>query len=205
MSNYALADLSQRVARMMRFGNVTDVQTRPPRCRVTFGTDPITGEVHETGWLRLAGSADNNLSVWSLPATGASVLVLSPGGEVNGGLVFPAGFTDDRTPPSDKTGEYVISFGNGAAVAYSMDSNVMDVSLPEGGRVRIKANVDIDGTLTATEVNDKTGSMQAMREVHNEHTHNEHGDGGGITDPPNQKMQSTADPEQSDEPDKPGS
>lgn len=195
MSDYALADLSQRVSRMIRFGNITDIQNSPPRCRVTFGTDPVSGKVHKTGWLRLAGTADNNIEIWSMPAVGAPVMVLSPGGEVSGGLVFPAGFTDDRTPPSDKAGEYVIRFGNGAAVSYSMDNNVMDITLPEGGRVKMKADVDIDGVLTATEVNDKTGSMQAMRDVHDEHTHNEHGDGGGVTDPPNQKMQSEEEPD----------
>lgn len=196
MSDYALADLSQRVSRMIRYGNVSDVQTKPPRCRVTFGADPVTGKVHQTGWLRLAGTADSGVAVWSMPAIGASVLVLSPGGVVNGGLVFPAGFTDDLSPPSDKTGEYVIQFGNGAAVSYNVNSNVMGVGLPAGGLLKVVGDVDIDGTLTATEVKDKTGSMQTMRDTHNDHDHNENGDGGGVTDPPNQKMQSEKEPDQ---------
>lgn len=189
MADYDLASLSQRVARMIRFGNITDVQTSPPRCRVTFGTDPASGKIHKSGWLRLAGMADDNIAIWAMPAVGASVLVLSPGGEINGGLIFPGGFTDDRPPPSDDPGEYVIRFGNGASVGYSQTNNIMAISLPDGGKVTIKGDLDVDG-----DVRDKTGTMQAMRDTHNAHTHNENGEGGGVTDPPNQKMQTDEEP-----------
>jgi phage baseplate assembly protein V len=188
--SYELAALSQRVARMIRFGNITDVQVSPPRCRVTFGTDPVSGQAHKSGWLRLAGVADDGIAVWAMPKAGASVLVLSPGGEINGGLIFPAGFTDDRPPPSDKPGEYVIQFGNGASVSYSLEKNLMAIALPDGGKVTMKADLDVDG-----DVRDKTGTMQEIRDMHNAHTHNENGDGGGVTDPPNQKMQTEEEPD----------
>lgn len=197
MADFSLADLSQRVARMIRFGNITTVQASPPRCRVTFGTDPVTNLPHESGWLRLAGIADDSMSTWRLPATGASVMVLSPGGEVNSGLVFPAGFTDDREPPSDKPEQYVTRFRDGAQIAYDAGQHEMQVSLPEGGRiiivaasgVKITGDLDVDG-----EVRDKTGTMQEMRDTYDAHNHNENGDGGGVTDPPNQKMQSGEEP-----------
>lgn len=190
MSDFSLSDLSQRVARMIRFGNITAVQASPPRCRVTFGTDPITGLPHESGWLRLAGIADDNMSIWRLPAEGASVLVLSPGGEINGGLVFPAGFTDDRTPPSDDPDEFVIRFSNGASVRYHTGDNVMTASMPEGGVFRVGGDIEATG-----DVRDKTGTMQAMRDTFDDHDHNENGEGGGVTDPPNQKMQSEEEPD----------
>lgn len=190
MSDFSLSDLSQRVARMIRFGNITAVQVSPPRCRVTFGTDPITGVPHESGWLRLAGIADGNMSIWRPPAKGASVLVLSPGGEINGGLVFPAGFTDDRAPPSDDPDEFVIRFSNGAFVRYHTGDNVMTASMPEGGVFHVDGDIEATG-----DVRDKTGTMQAMRDIHNSHDHNENGEGGGVTDPPNQKMQSEEEPD----------
>ncbi|CAI1717110.1 MULTISPECIES: phage baseplate assembly protein V [Serratia] len=189
MADYVLADLSQRVARMIRFGNVVAVQVSPPRCRVTFGSDPVSGQVHQSGWLRLAGLADDGVSVWALPAVGASVLVLSPGGETRAGLVFPAGFTDDRVPPSDNPGDYLVRFGNGAAVGYSTGANTLNVSLPEGGRLVLTGDLEVTG-----EVSDKTGTLQQIRDTHNGHSHNENGDGGGVTDPPNQKMQSEEEP-----------
>ncbi|MHC5177435.1 phage baseplate assembly protein V [Serratia rhizosphaerae] len=191
MADYALADLSRRVARMIRFGNVVAVQISPPRCRVTFGSDPVSGQVHQSGWLRLAGLADDGVSVWALPAVGASVLVLSPGGETRAGLVFPAGFTDDRAPPSDNSGDYLVRFGNGAAVGYSTGANTLNVSLPEGGRLVLTGDLEVTG-----EVSDKTGTLQQMRDTHNGHTHNENGDGGGVTEPPNQTMQSEEEPGQ---------
>lgn len=190
MADYTLADLWQRMARMIRYANILEVQASPPRCRVTFGSDPITGQVHKSGWLRLSGIADDNAEVWALPAVGASVMVLSPGGELNGGLIFPAGFTDDRAPPSDNPDEYAIRFRNGATVSYRMDSNVMAVSLPEGGKITVDGDAGING-----DVSDHTSTMQAMRDLFNNHTHNENGEGGGVTDPPNQKMQSEEEPD----------
>ncbi|MDY3572311.1 phage baseplate assembly protein V [Enterobacter hormaechei] len=189
MADYTLADLSQRMARMMLYGNVLAVQVNPPRCRVTFGTDPITGKVHQSAWLRLAGIADDGIAVQALPTVGAPVIVLIPGGEISGGIVFPAGFTDDRPPPSDDAGTYIIRFGNGAVVSYSTDANVLSASLPDGGEVVITGNLSVTG-----EVRDKSGSMQQIRDIHNAHTHNEHGDGGGVTEPPNQLMQSEEEP-----------
>jgi phage baseplate assembly protein V len=44
------------------------------------------------------------------------------------------------------------------------------------------------GLPTAGSVEDTNGSMQEMRTIYNSHTHNENGDGGGITDDPNQQM-----------------
>ncbi|MEZ2600752.1 phage baseplate assembly protein V [Kluyvera intermedia] len=190
MADYTLAELSQRVARMMLYGNIMEVQISPPRCRVTFGTDPITGVVHQSAWLRMAGLADDGVSVQALPAVGASVMVLSPGGDISGGTVFPAGFTDDRPPPSDNASDYVIRFGNGAVVSYSTTANILNASLPDGGVVKITGDLDVDG-----EVRDKNGTMQEIRDTHNSHDHNENGDGGGVTDPPNQLMQSEEEPD----------
>ncbi|WP_234262256.1 phage baseplate assembly protein V [Klebsiella aerogenes] len=198
MSEFDLSMLSQQQARMCRFGNIIKVRASPPACRVTFGTDPISGEVHMTGWLPWSASVDSAGSDWRMPAVGASVMVLSPGGNLANGLVFPAGYTDDITPPSDKPGQYVTRYSDGGEVLYDVDAHEMKVSLPAGGKliivaaggVKITGNLEVDG-----DIRDKTGTMQAMRDVHNAHTHNENGEGGGVTDPPNQKMQSEEEPD----------
>ena len=194
--NFNIANIYQRLTKLARHGNIHDVQADPPRCRVTFGDDPDTGKPHISDWLNWSARSDSEVNDWSMPAVGAPVVVLSPGGETDNGIVFPAGYSNDRPPPATAPGQHVTQYSDGATVMYDTKSHIMTLTLPEGGKVKFKADVDIDGTLTATDVNDKTGSMQAMRDVHNEHDHNENGDGGGVTDPPNQKMQSEEEPDQ---------
>ena len=73
---------------------------------------------------------------------------------------------------------------------------VLDTPLTEmTGNAAITGNLSVGGTgavqgalSSATSVADPTGTMQAMRETYNGHTHNENGDGGGITDTPTQAM-----------------
>lgn len=55
--------------------------------------------------------------------------------------------------------------------------------------VEIKGKLDVVGDITSkAEITDKDGSMSETRETFNEHDHNENGDGGGVTNPPNQQM-----------------
>lgn len=50
------------------------------------------------------------------------------------------------------------------------------------------ATIDTPLLNVTGEISDAKGTMSAMRQVHDVHTHNENGDGGGVTNPPNQKM-----------------
>jgi phage gp45-like len=61
--------------------------------------------------------------------------------------------------------------------------------------VEISGNLTVGGTGVVTgalsskqSVSDPTGTMQSMRGIFNNHTHQENGDGGGVTDPPSQQM-----------------
>ncbi|MCY1699477.1 phage baseplate assembly protein V [Lelliottia sp. SL45] len=208
MADFDTANIYQRLMKLVKYGNIHSVQADPPSCRVTFGTDPISGQEHISDWLNWSTRSDSEVNDWSMPAVGAQVMVFSPGGETDNGLVFPAGFSGDRAPPATEPGQHVTAYSDGASVAYDTQAHAMAVNLPAGGSIvivtpggmKVKGNVDIDGVLTATDVKDKTGSMQQMRDTHNLHDHNENGDGGGVTDPPNQKMQATM-PTDEEEPD----
>lgn len=61
--------------------------------------------------------------------------------------------------------------------------------------VEISGNLTVGGTGVVTgalssghSVSDPTGTMQTMRGTYNSHTHQENGDGGGVTDAPSQQM-----------------
>ncbi|HEY2454143.1 MAG TPA: phage baseplate assembly protein V [Scandinavium sp.] len=205
MADFDTANIYQRLMRLVKYGNIHSVQADPPTCRVTFGVDPISGQEHISDWLNWSTRSDSEVNDWSMPAVGAQVIVFSPGGETDNGLVFPAGFSGDRPPPSTEPGQHVTQYSDGATVMYDATAHAMAVTLPDGGKVtviatgglKLQGDTEIDGNLTVTkDISDSKGTMQAMREVHDEHDHNENGDGGGVTDPPNQKMQSSEEPDQ---------
>ena len=58
-----------------------------------------------------------------------------------------------------------------------------------GGHLTVGGTAAVQGALSsATSVADPNGTMQGMRNVYGGHDHNENGDGGGVTDSPNQSM-----------------
>ncbi|MBL5919771.1 phage baseplate assembly protein V [Lelliottia amnigena] len=215
MADYETSVLAQQIARLIRFGTVHSVQASPPRCRVSFGIDPVTNTEHKTGWLSWSAMVDDTASEWRMPAVGASVMVLSPGGNTTGGLVFPAGYTDDRTPPSEEPGQHVTRYSDGAIVSYDTQAHSMAVSLPDGGTVKIigPGGITLDGPVTITKTltvdetaevkgnlssggdisaqgdiadqGDSSSSMAKIREIYNDHDH-EYDD--GTTKKPNQPL-----------------
>lgn len=214
-AEYTLADLYRRFSQMLRRGTIHSVQAKPPRCRVTFGTDPVTGEEHKTDWLLWYSNSDSERQDWRMPAVGAPAMVLSVGGETGGGLVFSGLMTDDQTPPSNNPNQHVTKYSDGAVVMYDSSEHQATVNLPDGGKVlvvapggiKLQGDTEVDGNFKVTgdstlngnldvakdikgagEISDKYGTVNKIRVVYNGHTHNENGDGGGITDSPNQPL-----------------
>lgn len=193
--DYTLAEMWRRMNNMIRRGTVHSVQLKPPRVRVTFGTDPVNNTEHVTAWLPWYTRADAGVQSWSVPAVGCPATVLSEGGDLRNGVVLVGLITDDQTPAGESGDEYVTRYGNGAGVSYSTTENAMAISLPGGGKlsvvspggVHIEGDVNINGGLTATTVSDEKGSMQEIRAIYNEHEH-PNGHDGKSTGEPNPNM-----------------
>ncbi|MHA1067007.1 phage baseplate assembly protein V [Enterobacter ludwigii] len=211
MDSFEQADLQRRVRRMIMNGVVHSVQVNPPRCRVSFGIDPVTEIAHVSGWLNWAAPADAEQQCWSVPAVGAPVIVLSEGGDTGLGLVFPAGFMDDRLPPSGAVSEHVTRYADGATFSYDTQTHHASVTLPAGGRlivtapggIVLKGDTTVDGRLTVKkdvlaegEIFDFFGSVNDIRVAYGGHNHR--GDSGGQTGGPNQPVSPR--PPSSDEP-----
>lgn len=214
-AEYTLADLYRRFSQMLRRGTIHSVQAKPPRCRVTFGTDPVTGEEHKTDWLLWYSNSDSERQDWRMPAIGSPAMVLSVGGETRGGIVFSGLLTDNIEPPSGSPNQHVTKYSDGATVLYDSSAHQATVTLPDGGKVTVvaaggillKGNTTVDGDFTVTgksdvtgdstvggnfscakEISDQYGTVNAIRVTYNGHNHNENGDGGGVTDGPNQPL-----------------
>ncbi|AYN30006.1 phage baseplate assembly protein V [Buttiauxella sp. 3AFRM03] len=202
MDGFELSDLRRRVRDIVRGGVIHSVQMSPPRCRVTFGIDPISGNEHVTTWLPWFTRSDAEKQEWSVPAAGSPATVFSEGGELRGGVVLAGYITDDQAAASDSPHQHITRYGNGATVMYDTQTNQAEISLPEGGKViviasggiELQGNVNITGDLNVTgnitDNNGGSGSLQDLRVKYNGHTHNENGETGGVTDPPNEPIKS---------------
>lgn len=158
--------------------------------------------------LRPVNRADSNPY-----AVGDAVTVLSEAGELNNGRVFPGWNTGGLTVPEGSDSEHITRYGDGTEIRYDRAAHALTITLAEGGtykiigkgtldgpveitdtltvqgKTQINADTNVAGNIGATqEISDGTGKMSGIRETYNRHDHKENGDGGGTTNPPNQKM-----------------
>jgi len=193
-------DLQRRLANLIRRGVIHSVRhEKQPKCRVDLG-DIVTT------WLPFCqGFSGANRSDSNPCAVGDAVTVLSEAGELNNGRVFPGWNTGAMPVPEGSDSEHITRYSDGTEIRYDREAHALTIKITAGGSYKIVGNGTLDGpveitkTLTVhgkTQVNgdigatgdisDGTGTMGAMREVHNDHDHP--GDSGGTTGKPNQKM-----------------
>lgn len=212
---YQVSALQQQVRNMVKRGSIHSVQATPPRCRVTFGTDPVNGDEHVSDWLLWWAASDSEKTTWNMPADGAPVIVFSEGGVLKNGVVYPLGITDNQTPAGSSPTQHVTKYSDGAAFSYDTSSHAGTLSLPDGGTVSITApggiTLDADVTITKSltvketakvtgdlssggniaatgdisDQGDTSNSMAKIRETYDDHDH-EYDD--GTTGKPNQKF-----------------
>lgn len=173
-----IADLQRRLANIIRRGKISAVRPgKQPLCRVQTGGN-------ETDWLPVAQQhTGKHLRTWHPFAIGDPVIILSECGELRNGTVYPAGNTAALAAPADEEDATTSEYGDGAVFRYNPSTQEYEIALPAGGRVRITADVAIDGEVTlskslkvtqdvrAAQVYDQSGSMQAIRLRYNGHTH----------------------------------
>ncbi|WP_337025185.1 phage baseplate assembly protein V [Pantoea anthophila] len=193
-------DLQRRLANLIRRGVIHSVRhDKQPKCRVDLG-DIVTT------WLPLCqGFSGANRSDSNPFAVGDAVTVLSEAGELNNGRVFPGWNTGAMPVPEGSDSEHITRYSDGTEIRYDREAHALTIKIAAGGSYKIVGNGTLDGPVEITEtltvkgktlvnsdigatgdISDGTGTMRAMREVHNDHDHP--GDSGGKTGKPNQRM-----------------
>lgn len=204
----AIRELQKQLANIVRRGVITEVQMGSPvKVRVMLGKIPSP----LLPWCQTQSSKTVQIS--DPPAVGDAVTVLSESGDIRNGRVYPGANIDAVPVPSGGDKEHITRYADGTEIRYNQEVHDLQITLAEGGTYTIKGEGTLDGNVTVTksltvkkdaeiegkthsvgdmssdaEISDKKGSMSKVREVHNDHDHNENGDGGGVTDPPNQQM-----------------
>lgn len=189
---FEVQELHRRLANLFLVGTIeeTDYEGVVPRARVKTG-DLITGKLPI---VTLRAGFDK--TSWLLDK-GEQVLVLSMSGDPALGVIL--GSINQRRFPNENANSHVhrVEYQDHARVECDSQSHHYAIHLPEGatyslvaeGGVSIKGDVDIDGSLTASNnISDKTRSMTADREIYNSHQHPGISPGKGSSLPPEQQQ-----------------
>lgn len=160
MSLYSISALQQQIKNIVKRGSVHSVQASPPRCRVTFGTDPVNGNQHISDWLLWWAPSDSERTEWNMPAINAPVIVISEGGVLKNGVVYPLGITDNQTPAGSTASEHVIRYSDGAQISYDSSSHTLNYSGVEGGIINVSALGPI--TINATDITVNADNVNAV-------------------------------------------
>lgn len=171
-----IAQISRMIENMIRIGTVLEVDLTAPRCRVK------TGDL-ETEWLRMPSRRAGQTRKWDPLTVGEQVIIISPSGVLESGLVMPMGiFSDAFTPPSNSGDVEMTQYPDGAVLSYNHSTSELSIAgikmlnIVASGDIQIAndgdAIVHCKGALNAT-ADGKATIKAALIDL----------DGGGILDP----------------------
>jgi len=155
------ADVFRRLRDIIRRGVVQEVQMQPPRVRISFGGD------HKSGWLQWFTLATSERVDWSAPKVGDPVTVISEGGDLRNGVVFPGLLIDGRAIPSDKPHEHITAYCDGANDTYDTSTHVKTWQGVPGGVVRIlgESKIEILGRAEVTIISESVVNIHGGKMI----------------------------------------
>ena len=196
-----VAELERRLASVIRFGTIAEVDAGRPRARVSWAAESGTPAL--TGWLPWLATAAGQDRDWRPPSVGEQVALLAPGGELSAAWILPGAYRDDFPAPEAAAAKRATLYRDGALVEYDSEEHALKAVLPDGGTASVAApgglaiegdtetdgnlsiggdlsvtgdldvvgRADVGGALEAKSVSDARGSLTEIRTVFDGHTH----------------------------------
>lgn len=162
--SFKLTEANRRIANLICFGTVKEVDYSKGIAKIEIGE-------LVTAWLPwVAGRAGGNISSSPLEVD-EQVVVLSPSGEMNQGVVLPA-LHQNRFPANANKDKHTMTYADGCVLEYDRAAHHLKAVLPQGGTIELIGDLTVTGNIKATgDITDKTRSMQADRDIYNQHDH----------------------------------
>ncbi len=120
--NFAISELSRKLANIIRVGSVKEIDYKKARVRVKveeFLTDWLPWIIHRAG----------EDKTWLPPSIDEQVIVLSPGGELALGVVLPAIYQQKYPPPECQETVNILEFRDGTKLSYDSDKNHLEIDV----------------------------------------------------------------------------
>ena len=169
---------------MLRFGTVTSINPLTARARVQFAEDGMNSY-----WLAVLQNKTFKDKFYSMPAVGEQVAFLMDQNSEDG-VILGAIYTTEDTPIIETEKQVSANFEDGTFANVDKETQTLTLSFPN---IHLIGNITHEGTLSnkdgitsQADITDKTSSMQAMRDIYNDHKHT--GNQGSPTSAPDKGM-----------------
>lgn len=143
MSGHVLNDHDSRLANIIRFGTID--QLDPVARRVTVDIGDLTTDW--IPWAALRAGADGE---WWAPEPGEQVVVFSPSGDLTQGFVWGSLDTDATPLPGNAATVSRRKFADGSSVEYDRGSHTLTVNVGTGQVVVNCAAATVNASTSAT-------------------------------------------------------
>tara|TARA_R110002167_G_scaffold12963_4_gene54861 strand:- start:9201 stop:9776 length:576 start_codon:yes stop_codon:yes gene_type:complete len=144
-------ETDRTIGDLLRVGLVVSVDLEAGKAVVSFGeqtTPPID-------WMMVVGDT----TIWIPPTVGQQVVVLSPEGDVDQGIILN-GLPSSLFAPLFLGLKNAIRFADGAQVSYDPEANVLALETPGSVNITAPGGVNITGDTVIT------GDVQISGDVH---------------------------------------
>lgn len=132
--NYDLSETYRKLASMIRFGTIAEVDLA--NARVICSCGGLT-----TDWMPWHAGRAGTTRRWSAPTVGEQVIVFAPGGETTLGFVMPGFYQDAHAAPSNSADVDMTQYPDGTTVSYDSASNTLTVDVSGSGNVVVNCKV----------------------------------------------------------------
>lgn len=166
-----LRQLEQRVANVLRWGTIGTVG---PGALATVNMGAITTAPRP--WFTTRAGPD---ATWWAPEAGEQVMLLSPSGDFNQGVILPAIYQDSFPPPATAATQQVMKWADGSTLTYDRAAHTWTlniagsgsainlttagaINLTATGKVTIAGSeIDLNGPVKASGTVDASGNITA--------------------------------------------
>ncbi len=125
---FNLNDLGRRIANIIRLGTIFSIDHEKALARVKIGN-------LETDWLPWITANSGNNKNWNPPEIDEQVMVLSPGGELDQGIILPSIYRNNA--PANSENIQTIIFKDGSKISFDNSNGNFDLDIK--GNATIKA------------------------------------------------------------------
>lgn len=169
---------------MLKFGIVTNINPALAQARVQFADDDIL-----SFWLPILQQKTQKDKFYAIPDIGEHVACLMDENSEEG-VILGAIYSALDEPPASSKNQLMIKFEDESFINFDKETGVLTLKFKG---IEVISDVNQTGKLknsagitSASDVSDKTSSMQAMRDKYNPHTHT--GNLGSPTSAPDKEM-----------------
>lgn len=146
-----VAELSRMVENLIRFGSIEQIDYAARRVRVKTGN-------LLTNWLRWRAGRAGTTKEWDPPSIGEQVMILSPSGVIENGIVMPSMYCDEFDAPSANPALHITEYPDGAKISYNHDTGALVATGIKTGLIQADTKITLDTPETIV-----TGSLEVMK------------------------------------------